>query len=168
VPDRLRSTARIQRARRQTASGQQRRGALAGKGANPTKGGAIIEVSTKLTGRQLLKASAISFITAGAALLCLLALDGCAPEYHVSYCRHRALECALVYGEIYGPQNVGVAIGPTSQHGWHAQSCWKSPEGVRWLDNLGHGCQVGQREPFAPMQYFDVSGFMKNQFPEFK
>lgn len=133
-----------------------------------TKGGAIIEVSTKLTGRQLLKASAISFITAGAALLCLLALDGCAPEYHVSYCRHRALECALVYGEIYGPQNVGVAIGPTSQHGWHAQSYWKSPEGVRWLDNLGHGCQVGQREPFAPMQYFDVSGFMKNQFPEFK
>jgi hypothetical protein len=65
-------------------------------------------------------------------------------------------------------QNVGVAIGPTSQHGWHAQSYWKSPEGVRWLDNLGHGCQVGQREPFAPMQYFDVSGFMKNQFPEFK
>lgn len=41
-------------------------------------------------------------------------------------------------------------------------------QGRKWLVNLGHGCEIGDREPFAPMTYFTLEGFMANQFPEFR
>jgi len=99
--------------------------------------------------------------------LIILILTACAPEYHVSYCRHRAVECALIYGEVYGPEKVGVAIGPTSGDMWHGQAYVMTDQGRRWLVNLGHGCEIGEREPFAPFSYFTVEGFLANQFGEF-
>ena len=109
----------------------------------------------------------IKTVVKRAIVIAALLLTACA-EYHVSYCRHRAVECALIYGEVYGPDRVGVAIGPTGRGVWHGQAYVLTDKGRRWLVNMGHGCEIGDREPFAPMKYFTLEGFMENQFPEFR
>ena len=117
---------------------------------------------------QDLKTSLIHFSIALIAIWIWVCLSGCAPEYRISQCRHRAVLCALVYGEVYGPERVGIAIGPTASLQWHGQAFLATPQGRRWIENRGYGCEIGDQEPFQPAQDFTVDGFMRYQFGQFE
>lgn len=97
----------------------------------------------------------------------ILFCSGCA-ESHVSMCRHRAVECALVYAEVDGADKVGIAIGPSSGTQWHGQAFVDRPTGREWIINMGHYCEIGPMEKFTPEQFFTVRGFLDNQFPNVK
>lgn len=100
------------------------------------------------------------------ALILSLLLTGCiTDEFHITYCRHRAVSCALVYGEIYGPEHVGIAIGPTDDPVWHAQAYVEKSGKIKWINSIGHGCELGGQERFYPQYYMTVKGFINNQFP---
>lgn len=96
------------------------------------------------------------------------ALMGCT-EYRMTSCRHRAVECALLYGEKYGPERVGIAIGPTATPYWHGQAYYLDPSTGerRWIRNLGHACEVSDQEPFQAREFYTVRAFMQNNFGQF-
>lgn len=74
-------------------------------------------------------------------------------------CRHRAVECALVYGE---KVPVAIAIGPSRSTVWHAQAYL--PKSNQWLVNTGNVCEIGKREDFEPQIYMTLGEFMQMQF----
>lgn len=95
---------------------------------------------------------------------CLLFLTSCS-EYVISSCRHRAVECALVYGEVVGEDRVRIAIGPTSGVQWHAQAYINdNDDDITWIVNDGYYCIKGKQEPFTPVQNMSISKFLDNQF----
>ncbi len=90
-------------------------------------------------------------------ILCLF-LASCV-SYEVSACRHRAVECALIYGE---KVPIAIAIGPSKSTVWHAQTFL--PLSNQWLVNTGHVCEIGKREDFTPQIYMTLGEFMRMQF----
>jgi hypothetical protein len=93
-------------------------------------------------------------------ILCILLLS-CA-SFEVSMCRHRAVECALVYGEKVGNDKVGIAIGPSSTV-WHGQAYILNP--MRWIVHNNDICKIGSQEDFKPQIFMTTAEFMKMQFP---
>jgi len=81
-------------------------------------------------------------------------------SFETSMCRHRAVECALVYGE---KTAVAIAIGPSKSTVWHAQAYLLKSD--QWLVNTGNACEIGKQEDFTPQIYMTVGEFMQNQFP---
>jgi hypothetical protein len=96
-------------------------------------------------------------------LILLLLLSSCA-HYETSMCRHRAVECALVYGEKLGNENVGIAIGPSRSTIWHGQVFIKQ-DGIKWINHIRDLCVVGHQEDFTPQIYMSTQAFIANQFP---
>lgn len=94
---------------------------------------------------------------------------GCAPEYHVGMCRQRAVECALIYGEIYHPLEVGIASGAVNadKRFWHSQAYLDRPDRRLWLRNTGFGCEIGNREPFTPSKFESVGEYLNTVFGSF-
>jgi len=100
-----------------------------------------------------------------------LALMACtAPFTRISECRHRAVECALVYGE--KGAKVALASGPVEADPkqWHSQTYLLPPNQVdlskpwKWLVNEGFQCSIGDQEPFIPHRYDTVAQYLDWQF----
>lgn len=80
-------------------------------------------------------------------IVILLLLTGCAgPQYHISGCGPRAVECALTWGAVVGFEKTAIAISPTDGEDVHAQAIYNDGERLHWLVNAGHECRVGNRE----------------------
>ena len=92
-------------------------------------------------------------------ILCIFLLS-CSLKYETSMCRHRAVECALVYGE---KTAVAIAIGPSNSTIWHAQAYLLKSN--QWLVNTGNVCEIGKQEDFTPQIYMTIGEFIQNQFP---
>jgi len=99
---------------------------------------------------------------------------GCAtakPFTRMSECRHRAVECALLYGE--KGAKVGIASGPFTPDPkiWHAQAFVTDPVNPlvnrpwKWLVNKGYTGELGEQETFTPERYDTVKTFLSWQFP---
>jgi len=89
-------------------------------------------------------------------------LIACAPIFETSMCRHRAVECALVWGEKVGNNDVQIAIGPTSLKLWHGQVF--IPSRQAWIVNTGNACEIGDKEKFTPQIHMSIAQFMQFQF----
>lgn len=97
-------------------------------------------------------------------IICLF-LISCSllPKYEVSKCRHRALECALVYGDKVGNEGVGIAVGPTKTPAlWHAQAHLKPS--MHWIRYNGNLCELGEQENFSPQIFMTTAEFMRFTF----
>ena len=94
-------------------------------------------------------------------IICLL-LASCALKYERPECRHTAVECALLWGEMVGNDNIGIAIGPSKNTVWHGQAHLKNP--TRWLVNTGTACEIGKMEDFTPQIYMTLKQFLEFQF----
>ena len=94
------------------------------------------------------------------------------PFSRMSECRHRAIECALIFGEAR-QGGVGIASGPVVKDPklWHSQAYLLDPakEDItkpwKWLVNKGFSCEIGEKEPFTPERFDTVMSFLRWQFP---
>jgi len=104
----------------------------------------------------------MKYLIVGIICLVIAVLLSCSLKYEISACRHRAVECALVYGEKADGQ-VAIAIGPSRSTVWHAQAYLLKSN--QWLVNTGNVCEIGKQEDFTPQIYMTVREFIQNQFP---
>jgi len=103
----------------------------------------------------------IKWATIASAVAAIGISQGCASAMQSQMvCRHKAVACALLAGEIYGPDNVRIARGPVPgdvQN--HAQDMrFDSRNNIVWLSN--EDCSVSVRDTFSPSEYVDVTAFV--------
>jgi hypothetical protein len=84
-------------------------------------------------------------------------------------CRHRAVECALIFGE--AGALIGIASGPWNEDMklWHGQAYLRNPMQPdmtpwKWLVNRGYQCEIGSQEDFKAWRFDTVKSFMEFQF----
>ncbi|MFA5346542.1 MAG: hypothetical protein WC294_00225 [Methanoregula sp.] len=86
---------------------------------------------------------------------------GCASSPMPLVCRHQAVPCALKAGEIYGRDNVGVAVGVAGGiRARHAQAYYIKDGKITWLSNNGQSCETSERDWFDPEQYLTINQFI--------
>ncbi len=122
-----------------------------------------------------LRVSIACFAIAG--IIIFLALQGCAqaPFIRLGDCRHQAVECALIFGEKTGGQQIGIASGPAIKNpqDWHSQAFLRNPSPPydgpwKWLVNRGYRCEIDEKEPFTPVRLDTVGSFLDWQFKDMR
>jgi len=93
-------------------------------------------------------------------LICILSclLFSCVSGRTRGLCRHKAIYCAIVYGDLHHVP-VRIAYGPSTYkpNSYHCQAQAYINGEWKWLTQVGDSVVIGEQDYwFTPTQYFDV------------